>query len=567
MMNLQLKFIVIFLAIACSSIVISYIAIVTSENSLKNSIGQTSVMLSNKIMSDVDQYIYNKMILFDALSNTDFSQEILTDSNERFSKMTDVSSYIQQNEKNWTNTKNVDSDPIILQTLDNPLSNQLKSTSEFLKDTTYYSIISQMTITNAYGANVALTGWTPHYYHANEEWWKTAKSNYIYVGDDSLNPRRYAIDFAMRMDDPSGNFIGVRKVVMNLDEIINVIMDAERTTRYPSTEMMLLTNDGKLIYSTNSFKIYSDMSNTQFFKFMTQNQGYFEDQEGQTSKLIAYSKSSGYSDYRGLGWILVIKYNTDEILKPVYQMIQLIEYATAGTVISAIIVSLFISKHLAKRITLLRNAANKIAGGDFTVKVDMSGNDEIYDLARDITLMSSELKDNTQKLLANERLSAIGEMAARIAHDLRNPLNVIKNGLEIVAIKNPNMDEKSKEILARIKRSIWRMTHQIDEVLDYIQVKPLNLMENKISRILTVTVDGMIIPSTVKIHLPHNDAIVNCDFEKMNIVFSNLITNSIQAMDNCGSIEIIISDEEENVKVDVIDSGPGISDDILGRYL
>lgn len=564
-MRLQLKFIVVFLAVSCSSIAISYIAIAACENSLKNSIGQTSVTLASKIMNDVDQDIYNKLILFETLSNTDLSQQVLIESNNKFSKIPNVDEYISQNERNWTSTKDIDSNPLVLSTLDNPLSSQLKTTSEYLKDTTYYSIISQMAITNAYGANVATTGWTEHYAHATESWWQEAKNNYVYVGDNSLSPQRYAIDFAIRIDDSNGNFIGVRKVVMNLDEIINVIKDAQRNAEYPSTEIMLLTHNGRLIYSTSDSKIYDDLSQESFFKSITQDQGEFEDQENQTGKLVAYSRSVGYSDYKGLGWIIVIKYNTDEVLQPVSETVKFIEYATIATIIAAAVASWFVSKHLAKRITLLRNAANKIAEGDFTIKVDTSGSDEIHDLAKDIDSMASDLKSSTDKLLANERLSAIGELAARIAHDLRNPLNVIKNGLEIIEIKNSSMDEKSREIFTRIRRSVWRMTHQIDEVLDYIQVKPLNLTEQKVSNILSSTIESMVIPSTVDINLPQKDATILCDFEKICIVFSNLITNSIQAMNNRGQIEIKIYDEDAVLKIDVIDSGPGITEEIIGN--
>jgi len=65
-------------------------------------------------------------------------------------------------------------------------------------------------------------------------------------------------------------------------------------------------------------------------------------------------------------------------------------------IIIAGISSIFVSRHLAKRITLLRNAANKIAVGDFTIKVDTSGNDEIHDLVKDIDMRARMLSENTQ---------------------------------------------------------------------------------------------------------------------------------------------------------------------------
>jgi signal transduction histidine kinase len=563
-MNLQLKFMIVFLAISSSIIVISYIAIISSRQSLENSIGQTSIGLASKTMTAIDQNIYDKIILFETLANSVTSQNIVMASNNDFSKIPNVDGYINQKEDQWISNNSLEN-PIVRQSVENPLSNQLKSISEFLKDTTYYSIVSQMIITNAYGVNVAETGMTDHYEHSNEEWWKIAKNDYLYVGDKDLSEQKYAIDIGIRIDDKNGSFIGARKVVMNLDEIINVIKDAQRKSQYSTSEFLLLTKDGKLIYSTQSFKIYEDLSNTSFFKSMNGSKGYFEDTEDQKSKLITYAKSTGYSDYNGLGWILVIKYNTDEILKPVSDLTYFIAYATILVLIMGIISSIIISKHLARRITILRNAANKIAVGDFTTQVDMSGNDEIHDLAKDIDLMSKVLSENTQQLLKNERLSAIGELAARIAHDLRNPLNIIKNGLEIIMIKNPNLDQKTKEDFTRIMRSIWRMTHQIDEVLDYIRFTPLELKSHDIGNILKNTIEGMGIPETVKINLPENNAVLSCDSEKIAIVFSNLITNSIQAMKNKGQIDIKIIEDIKNAVIAITDSGPGIPENILPK--
>jgi len=70
------------------------------------------------------------------------------------------------------------------------------------------------------------------------------------------------------------------------------------------------------------------------------------------------------------------------------------------------------------------------------IKVDTSGNDEIHDLVKDIDMMARMLSENTQKLVVNEQLSTIEELSVRTAHDLRNSLNVIKNRLESIMIKN-----------------------------------------------------------------------------------------------------------------------------------
>ena len=80
--------------------------------------------------------------------------------------------------------------------------------------------------------------------------------------------------------------------------------------------------------------------------------------------------------------------------------------------------------------------------------------------------MSTDLEKLNRKIITSERLSSIGSLASRLAHDLRNPLSVIKNSMEILKMRlNENMDEKVNLQLAMVGRAVSRMSHQIEDVL------------------------------------------------------------------------------------------------------
>jgi len=83
--------------------------------------------------------------------------------------------------------------------------------------------------------------------------------------------------------------------------------------------------------------------------------------------------------------------------------------------------------------------------------------------------LASQVKLKTEQLLKTEKLTAIGELSARIAHDMRNPLNIIKNTTEIIKMSYKNMDSNAKELWDRQDRAIYRISHQVDDVLDYIK--------------------------------------------------------------------------------------------------
>lgn len=172
----------------------------------------------------------------------------------------------------------------------------------------------------------------------------------------------------------------------------------------------------------------------------------------------------------------------------------------------------------------------------------------------------------TSELIKSERLSAIGELAARLSHDLRNPLSVIKSSVEISLIRNKeSLSPKDHEIIQRINNAIQRMTNQIEDVLDYVKTTELQKNRMSVKSCLTNIVDELQ-PNKINIKIPDNDITILADEVKLQIVFSNLIKNAMDAIgDELGTIEIKFHDEENHVIIDIIDSGSGIKEDNINK--
>ncbi len=181
------------------------------------------------------------------------------------------------------------------------------------------------------------------------------------------------------------------------------------------------------------------------------------------------------------------------------------------------------------------------------------------------------LRDMTEMYIAKEeveqqkvkRISDIGMLSARIAHDLKNPLSVIKNSIELMKMKTP-IDDKTRSDFERIDRATVRIAHQIEEVLEYVWPKPLDLRDNSLLDILD-TVVSKINVQQVAIDPPKTDINMICDAAKLEIVFSNLILNAIQAMNGTGNIHIRAKNEEKNVVIEIEDTGHGIPQDLLPK--
>ena len=187
-------------------------------------------------------------------------------------------------------------------------------------------------------------------------------------------------------------------------------------------------------------------------------------------------------------------------------------------------------------------------------------------LLDEMTKKIGELSHFQTELFKNERLSAIGEMAARIAHDMRNPLAIIKNTVELVKLKHSNtLSSDLLRLFASIDNASSRIVFQLDDVLNFVRVSPLECDEHSLYDIMESAISKIVIPDEVIIHRPTYDVRLQCDGEKITAVFTNLIMNWIQAMENSGELTIRFTETENSVTFDVQDSGPGISQNILDK--
>jgi len=174
----------------------------------------------------------------------------------------------------------------------------------------------------------------------------------------------------------------------------------------------------------------------------------------------------------------------------------------------------------------------------------------------------------TQEVLKSERLSAIGELSGRLAHDLRNPLSVMKMSVDM--IKQTSADSKiSDETVTKrinlIEKSIDRISHQVDDVLGYVRNSPLELSEIFVYDLVKNSIEKINVPDDIEIIVSKNKIKINCDTDKLDAVFINLLVNSIQALPEGGKIEIKINEEDYMVVLQFIDFGNGIPDNNLDK--
>lgn len=182
----------------------------------------------------------------------------------------------------------------------------------------------------------------------------------------------------------------------------------------------------------------------------------------------------------------------------------------------------------------------------------------------------SEIKALTEQLIRADRLAAMGELTAGVAHEVRNPLGVIRASVQL--LEDAQCDAtRIHEAAEVIKQEIDRLDKVIKALLDFGRPSKPTFVAADVEAVL----DDVVLFTTrfakqadVRIEERFSGSLpgVNADPDQLKQVFLNLVTNAVQAMEETGGlIEITTHANGGFVEVVVSDTGPGIPPDNLGR--
>jgi signal transduction histidine kinase len=190
-----------------------------------------------------------------------------------------------------------------------------------------------------------------------------------------------------------------------------------------------------------------------------------------------------------------------------------------------------------------------------------------------VDVRTSELREIQKRLLETERMAAIGETAAMVGHDLRNPLQVIFNTLymaknRLTSLSAPSdQKERLKELFETVGNQANYMNKIVSDLQDYARPLRPEPVEIDLTSFLDNIISSAIMPENIKASV-----IVSEDFPKiyadpalMKRVFTNLVTNAVQAMPEGGELTITARLKGEKAFISVADTGKGISEENIDK--
>ncbi len=245
----------------------------------------------------------------------------------------------------------------------------------------------------------------------------------------------------------------------------------------------------------------------------------------------------------------------------------------------AVLLGIFVPRSISNPLRELRDAAFKIKGNGFNTRVEIRSKDEVGELARAFNEMAEdlgksrhELLEAQERLVRTERLAAIGELSAGVAHELRNPLGAIKNatyyikgkldGSEVVK-DNPRV----REFLGLMDEEVEACNRIITDLMDFARVNPPKVSPIKLDTVLDNALSRLEIKQGVKVIKDFEPALpeVMVDTDQMRRAFANLIKNADEAMPEGGTLTISARSADGLGEVKIRDSGHGISEQDLPK--
>ena len=205
---------------------------------------------------------------------------------------------------------------------------------------------------------------------------------------------------------------------------------------------------------------------------------------------------------------------------------------------------------------------------DITLRKEMEEQLEKYSnhLEEIVQQKTSQLAEAQAQIVKSERLTAIGELAGMIGHDLRNPLAGIKNATFFLKRKDKELSVQSKEMLEIIDKCIEHSNKIINDLLDYSREIRLERKDISLGHLFSEVFSTMQIPEKVTVvNRFRETAELKIDDDKVERVFVNLIQNALDAMPNGGTLTITSKEVNDQLQLSFCDTGMGISDDVLPK--
>jgi two-component system, NtrC family, nitrogen regulation sensor histidine kinase NtrY len=249
----------------------------------------------------------------------------------------------------------------------------------------------------------------------------------------------------------------------------------------------------------------------------------------------------------------------------------------AGGIILAILFSGWAAARVTRPVEQLAVAVRDVAAGNWEVRVDIAGRDEVAQLAESFNQMTAELLSQGQRLLQAERVAAWRELARRLAHELKNPLFPLQLTVENLVRAREQGAKPFDEIFRESSRTLLAEVSNLKAVInrfsEFSKMPQPQLQSVQVNEIVTgvaqlfqaqLQVAGNA-PIQCTLELDQEMKLIEADPELLHRAMSNLVLNALDAMPQGGTLALRTRSDDGRAVIEVADTGCGLSPDECAR--
>lgn len=284
---------------------------------------------------------------------------------------------------------------------------------------------------------------------------------------------------------------------------------------------------------------------------------------------------------RGPMWLLMATAPKSQVFASLYRFRLVFAGLVLLVVLAALVLSLLLARRIAEPLAELRDGARRMGSGDLTHRIAVRDADEIGQVAAEFNRMgealgesyrrlqqreqvkSEQLHKVTQQLVESEKLAAVGQLAAGVAHEINNPMGIASLYVQQL-LESGQLSATQEEKLRVVERHAERVGRITQGLLDFARARQYRREPFDVAEVVRAAIEGQkprLEAAQVEVFLDVGEgtlAIVG-DGQQMQQVFENLLLNAVQAIGAKGSVWVEVGRDGEEIAVRVADSGPGIA--------